>query len=149
MSNEANAIDVLSEDLSGVSTAMPLLAEGVYDMRVKKIEKVLAKDQTNHNIKIRLDLIEPARDVDGGKLNAGFPVFDIISLKITDEYDPRPALKRFQVSAGVTGAFEPLSQYQDKVVKVAVKIQPESTNKTTGETYPPANRVKAYVPIGK
>ena len=142
-----NAIDILSEDLSGVDTSTPLLAEGTYDVRVKEIKKVQAKDGVNHNLKIQLALVDKARSVDGELLNAGFPIFDQISLKVTENYDPRKNLRRFQEAAGVNGPFEPLSQYQDKVLRVQVKVAPESKNKDTGETYPPKNQVKNYVKV--
>jgi len=140
----ADPINILSEDLTNVKTDIPLLAEGTYDLAVKSIEKVQAKDGVNFNLKIKLALTENAQDVDGNVLNVGFPVFDVISLKVTDQYNPRPSLKRFQEACGVSGPFEPLSQYLHKTVRATVKIDQGDPEKG----YKPSNRINRYLKVG-
>lgn len=161
MSNQD--IDILSQidniDLSTVETARPHLASGVYEFTVQKMELVDQKaPKTGKNLNIQLGLVEPAQSVPNEKgetklLNAGFPVFDLISLTKTFKengdvnYDPLPRLAKFReaVLGSKDGKFMPIEQYIGQRVMVKVNYSATNVDKKTGQDYGPKTSVSDYV----
>lgn len=160
MSNES--IDVFAQldsiDLSSVETAKPMLSPGLYDVIVAKVETADVKPpKVGKLLKITLTLTQPAQSVPNDKgetqtINAGYPIFDQISLSKTfDEsgqvkYDPLPALARFREATigDKSGQFLPLEQYIGRQVKIQVAYDSNSKGKD-GQEFGPKNSIKRYV----
>lgn len=155
-------VDILSQidniDLASVETARPNLPSGVYRFRVTKMELVDQKaPKTGKNLSIQLGLTEPAQSVPNAKgetqlLNAGFPVFDLISLTKTFredgsvKYDPLPRLAKFReaVMGSKDGKFLPVEQYIGMEVTARIRFEADSKGKD-GESYGPKTSVQDYV----
>lgn len=139
-------IDLQSLDLSSTETGFPLLPNGVYGVRVVEIKTEQNKKQTGDNLKIKLALLEPTTDINGKPVNAGFPLFDLVSLVITKKddgsvkYDPRPKLAEFKeaMTGTKTGSFNPLEQYIGLEGSVRLKVE-------KSEEYGDSNRVQKYI----
>jgi hypothetical protein len=135
MSNDIN--DLQNLDLSTVPTALPVLVDGQYEATVAdaKVEPNSKGDGNNFNVKLTLNLpakgvIQTPNGLQETQLNAGFPVFDTISMKETRKddgslkYDPRINLAKFQEGVlGTKGAFFPLEQYIGRRVLIKTKIE--------------------------
>lgn len=135
-------------DLSTVSTSFPMLAAGLQEVNVAEVKIEPQKaPKTGKNLKIKLTLVNPAVDIEGKTVNAGFPLFDTVSLTKTFKddgsvkYDPTPKLALFKevVTGSKDGTFMPLEQYIGKSCLVQVSFVPAQ-----GE-FGPQNRIQRYV----
>ena len=126
-------------DLTNTDTSFPLLEPGMYKFSVVKVEAVENKKKTGDNIKIELKLEQTAKSTKGEEIQAGFPIFDTISMVKTEKYDPKRKLAQFQeVALGAKGPFAPLDRYLGKEVYAKIKVE-------DSEDYGEQNRVNLYV----
>jgi hypothetical protein len=107
------------------------------------MEVVPTRKGDGNVINVTLGLTQPATDVNGNHVNAGFPIYDSISLSSTPKYDPRPRLAEFKESftGTKTGTFTPIDQYVGLTAMVRVKIE-------VSAEYGDKNRVQRYVKKG-
>ena len=138
---------ILQVDLEGIPTGMPIVKTGLADLVVSEIKSVANKQGSGTNINITLKSTDPLESVSGETIEKGFPFYFTISLTPTEKYDPKRRLKEFRLAAtgNQTGEFWPLDQYKNKVVRVKLDIQAESTDPNTGETYPERNKVSRFI----
>ncbi len=133
-----------SLDLSTVQTGMPLIPEQLVELEVIKLEvKDSKNDSAKKNLHISLATTQPMTSVEGKALNPGFPVFDLVSLTMTDKYDFRTRLAEFrEATVGkVPGPFNPVEQYIGCKVMVRMKIE-------RSEEFGNRNRVGRYIKKG-
>lgn len=92
-------IDLLAQlenmDLSEVSTGMPVLPQGLYEVEVLESKSETNKKGTGSNWKLKLGLTQPTTSLDGKSVNPNFPIFTTISLVQTEKYDPKQNLASF------------------------------------------------------
>lgn len=140
--------NILNDDLSNVSTSMPLLTEGLYDLTIKDVKIEKTKDQTGEMLAISLATTAPATAQGTGEpLAPGFPIFDRIMITPTEKLSVESIKRRvaaFTQAVGVRSVM-PLEQFAGKVVRAKIVVDPERTDKTTGRTYEARNAVKTYV----
>lgn len=145
--DEAGGGSFLDEDLSGVDTSMPLVKEGIYELKVDEIEKIPNKAEDGELLKFKFKTTSAMESVDGQPIAEGYTLFHQISITPTEKYT-KDAIKRnvaaFVQAAGGTHLM-PLEQWKGKIVQAKVKVQGERTNKETGESYPPRNEIKSFV----
>jgi len=136
-----SALDSL--DLSTVETGMPLLPEGLVELVVTEINISENKNKDGHNLNIKFATTQPVTSNEGKALNPGFPIFDLISLKPTEKYDPKPRLAEFKEAATgtKTGVFNPVEQYIGLVLTVRLGVE-------RSEEYGNKNRIKRYIKKG-
>jgi len=128
--------NILNEDLGGVDISFPVLPKDTYLMTVKEMVKTWSKkvpeDQrrpgTENMINVLLKTVEPATSTTGQPVAPGFPVRDRIMLSFQSDEARRfgkqkLATFRQAVTGTKAGAFEPLSQYVGKNVRVTLKVE--------------------------
>jgi len=131
MQNEVDALQqLLGSDLSGVSTAMPVLEPNTYDFTIAKIEAVDNKAKTGKVLVISLTLAQSAVAFETHKvINAGFPVITRMGLVESDKYsaeDIKRNLATFQEAAlgeRLAAGFLPLEQYYGKTITARTKVE--------------------------
>lgn len=133
--------DLDNSDFSNVQTGIPLISKGLYEVEVLEITPKQNKKGTGVNLNIKLGLVNAANKHEGdGTVNPGFPLFDLISLTPTENYDPRTRLAAFmECFLGRKDVpFNPLSQYigLKGVVRVNISSSDEFGNQ---------NRIQGYV----
>lgn len=136
--------DVLDTDLGGVDTSFPLLKDGLYDMIVDSVVKERNKADDGDRLTIKVKTQQPAESQKGEALHPGFTLTAYIGITETEKYD-KGAIKRslatFRQAMGLKeGAFNPIEQYQGKVIRVKISTRPAK-----GE-FEAANNVK-FVPV--
>jgi hypothetical protein len=132
-------IEVPNVDLNTVETGIPLLPEGRYLVRIDGFEKKPSKDGQSENLNIKYTLSEPAKTIGGEDVAPGFPIFDLISLKVTDKYNPAKRLAAIMdCFAERASAFE-TEDLLGKEGLVQLRIR-------TSEEYGDKNEVKNYIP---
>lgn len=147
-----DALATLSSDLKDVNPNMPVLKADIYTLAVSEIALVPSKNKPGKtNLQIKLKTTEDSVDTDNKHIGKGWTITHTISVDKTDRYDPAPALKRFRtaVTGEESGAFMPLEQYKDKLVKARVTVQGERPEKDesgnlTGRIFPPSNTIAAW-----
>jgi len=147
-------IDIMQQlsntDLSTVQTALPTLADGLYEATVAEIKTKPNSKGTGHNLEIKVTLNSSAPALVNDQpttVNPGFPVFDTISLvQTTDEagavkYDPLPKLAAFReaCTGSKAGSFMPLEQYIGARIAIRTKIETDKTGQ-----YAPRARIMKY-----
>jgi hypothetical protein len=146
----SDVLAALQQDFGSVDRSMPLLKEDVYTLRVKEIKLEPSKNSPGKtNLKIQLVTTEDALDTDGKPLRAGWSVTHTISMDKTDKYDPARNLANFKDSmegANSRGPLFPLEQFKDRLLKAKIIVEGERKDEKTGQTYPPSNRVKQFLP---
>lgn len=141
--------DILNEDLSGVDTTLPLIVEGIYDLAVFKLSKDPSKDGTKENLNIVLHTTETANTTTRDTVQKGFPLFHVISLTPTEKYTVeqiKRKLAEFTQAVGVP-SINPMESIVGRVVRTKVIVEPERTNKETGQTYDARNSVKMFLKV--
>lgn len=133
-----NVIDL--GDLTQVSSKLPLVKEGVYDVRIAemKVEDNKAKD--GKILKVKLTLETNAESTEGETISMGYPLFDNISLKMTEKYDPRKRLREIMDATKLVEAQFLPEKFIGQVCCVNVKVEIDPTGQ-----YDPQNRIRRYV----
>lgn len=148
MQNQNAPLDM---DLSTIDLSLPLIADGIYDVRVEKAE--MKQTSAGHPM-IALELVTtaPATSIKGEPLNAGVRIFDNINTvatgKATMEMVQRNVAGLVQ-AAKLTGATMPTipqwaPQLVGRILRVKVGYQPEGISKT-GKPFKAKNVIAAYL----
>lgn len=142
-----NPLDMLTEDLSDVSTAMPLLKEGLYDLTLAGAEVKPTKDGTGNNLSLTWKTTKVAQDTKGEAIQTGFPLYDTIGMTPSDAYSPENIKRRLAAVAQALGVktLQPFDALVGKVAKIKVIIEPERKDPKTQRTYDASNRIKQYL----
>jgi hypothetical protein len=133
-------IEVPNVDLTTVETGIPLLADGLYEVRVEEMTVAPTKNGDSNMLNIKLSLEQSATTTGGESVSPGFPIYDRIWLGTTDKYTPAKRLA--SLMDGFLGARSPKLNTEDFIGKTGVvrlKIRRD-------ETYGESNEVKAYEP---
>ena len=147
MDNDNNdQVNLDTLDLSNTKTGFPLVPAGLYTLVVSEITFAENSKKTGQNMKIKLALKEPTNDLEGNLVNAGFPLFDQVSLVQTKDdagnikYDPRKRLAEFmEATLGHhNGNFNPTAQYIGMEVQARVKVEDDPE-------YGKSNRIARYI----
>lgn len=147
MSDENQTIDpILSENLSDVSTADPLIAKNRYEVEIVKVTQARNSRDTGNLLKFEFKLTQPTTSVDGQPIPAGRRVFHNMSITPTEKMDLAAIqrnLKRFMVCfvKDYKGGIAPLDQWTG--LTGIVSIGPA---KTTEEYPEPKSEIKAFEP---
>jgi hypothetical protein len=141
-----NILDILTEDLSGIDTNIPVLREGLYDLAIVKVTRDPSKDGTKENLNIQLKTTETASSTAGQIVQAGWSIFDCISISPTERYTIDQIKRNVAAFVQASGCrtVEPVDQFTGKIVRAKVAAVPERKDPKTGQVYPPRNEVKAY-----
>jgi len=157
MSEENNYESLFNENLQGIDTSMPLLAPTTADFTVMKTEVVTnTKDQSKQSLRITLNSTKPLPSTPSvlGKtqmLAATFPHLYNISLTPTENMDldqVRKNLATICQCLGVQSIGNGGQNLQGNTGSFKVTVQPERTDKITGETYAANNKFRP-IPIEK
>ena len=144
-----SAVDLLTEDLSGVDTSLPMIVEGIYDLKVFAIKQEPSKDGAKENIAIVLHTTEVANTTTRDTVQPGFPVFHNISLTPTEKYSVEQIKRKtaeFVQAAGVR-SIKPFENLLGKLVRTKVIVEPERTDPKTGKFYDARNSVKLFMKV--
>jgi len=144
--------NILNEDLGGVDISFPVLPLDEYVCTIKEMVKTWPKripegarlPGSEHMCNILLTTTTPAVSTSGDPVPAGFPIRDRLMLRPTEKMTVASikrglATFRAAVLGTQSGAFDPVSQYIGKNVRV--KVKPVAAE---GD-YPARNEVKAYI----
>lgn len=147
--NEQENIPLLDDDLSSVDTSRPLLAEGIYNLRVAELSIKESEGTGNKYINARYELDQDAQSVAGEAISPGFSVFDIIVVSETEKMDADSIRKRLALLQEAwlgkkTDRFAPLEQYVGASFQAVIGIETDK-----GGKYDDKNRVKKYIPKSK
>lgn len=143
-----SAASLLSEDLSNVNTAMPMLKPCLEDFVCVKAEVSANPDNGKESLRLTLNATKELPDVDGNLLPTSFPHFATVSMTATEKYNTaaiRKALAKVAQCFGVKNLGENGVNLQGKVGKVKVTVQSERTDKD-GNVWPPKNQFN-FVPM--
>ena len=135
--------EILQKDLRDVSTDLPVLAKGVYNLTVRTVQ-LAPTEKGGQVVKIALTTMEPAVSTRGEQVGENYPIFDNISITPTADYpvsqiERRLAAFRKACLGDTAGSFFPLDQYVGCVVKASVKVQPPR------DDYPERNAISRYL----
>lgn len=132
--------DILGTDLTSVESSFPILPAGAYEVTIREMKTEPNKAGTGSNLKMKYSLNNPAVSREGKSVNAGYPVFDLISITKTEKYDPMPRLAQFKEAAtgNKIGGFAPIEQYIGCTMTVQLGVE-------ESEQYGSKNTVKRYV----
>jgi hypothetical protein len=129
MLNEVDSLQqLLGADLSGVSTAMPVLEPNTYDFTVAKMEIVDNKAKTGKVLVVNLTLATAAVAFETHKtINPGFPLIHRVGLAETDKYTTEDIQRNLAslkeaILGDKSGSFLPLEQYYGKTVTARTKV---------------------------
>ena len=144
MSNEEIQIDdILTNDLTGVSSDTPLIPPNEYDCSITKVEQATSERTGNKMLNIQLRTLNPVTAVSGETLGT-VPLFARITITPTEKRTKEAIhrdLKRFMLSCGTqAGALAPLDQWVGKNCRVRVGF-----SKKTEEYPDDRNEVKGFV----
>lgn len=131
-------IEVPNVDLTTVETGIPILKDGLYDVKLVEASVVPTKDGLGQLLNLKMALEQNAEDTDGNTITPGFPIFDRISLKTTEKYSPARRLAALMDC--FLGARTPKLNTIDLVGQtgsVRLKIRED-------ERYGTSNEVKVY-----
>jgi hypothetical protein len=130
MLNEVDSLQqLLGSDLSGVSTAMPVLEPNTYDFTIAKMEVVDNKAKNGKVLVISLTLATGAKAFETGKvINPGFPLITRMGLAETEKYTAEDiqrnlATLKEAILGDKSGSFLPLEQYYGKTVTARTKVE--------------------------
>lgn len=133
-------IEIPNVDLTTVETGIPLLPDGLYEVRVETAEVTPSKDGQSNVLKLKYSLEQKATAIGGAEVGIGFPIFDRVSLKVTEKYNPARRL------AGIMDCFigsrTARLNSEDLIGKsgvVRLRVRHD-------EQYGDSNEVKAYEP---
>jgi len=144
--NEGESVDLLQHlndiDLTTVDRSRPLIKNGtVATFVIEKMEVRDAKKEGNHNLNIELRMVTPevpAEGDDGKTINAGYKVFDLVSLAKTDKYNPAEKLADIQLAVfGEQRKGFKIEEYLNQEVTLTIKVE------QSGD-YPAQNRVSRW-----
>jgi hypothetical protein len=131
--------DLGTVDLTTVETGIPVLPAGDYLVRLVSMEQ-----QTSKNGKpllvIKVETAEDSEDEKGNTVNAGFPLFDRISLTPTENYNPARRLAELQEA--FLGEKRPefdTDDFIDGEARIKLKIE-------ESDEFGRQNRVARYLP---
>jgi len=132
--------DILGTDLSSVESSFPILPGGMYEVTIAEMKTEANKAGTGSNLKMKYTLVNPATARDGKTVNAGFPLFDLISITKTEKYDPTQRLAQFKEAAtgNKSGSFAPIEQYIGMTMAIQLSVEESAEFGTS-------NRVKRYI----
>lgn len=133
-------IEIPNVDLTTVETGIPLLPEGLYEVQVETVEVKPTKDGRGQMLSLKYGLAEAAETVNGESVSPGFPIFDRVSLNVTEKYSPAKRLAA--IMDCFIGARTPKLNTEDLIGKsgvVRLKIRRD-------EQYGESNEVKSYEP---
>lgn len=156
MSNEnetqsVTELDILTQDLSGVDTSLPLIVDGIYELEVKEVKQEPTKDGAKQNLNITLVTVGDASTTRRDVVHAGFPLYRTISLTPTEKYTAdmvRRGLAEFAQALGVA-TVRPLEALVGKRLYAKVVIDPERTDKATGKRYDSRNSISRFLKPGE
>lgn len=141
--SEATDPLALNVSLDDVDTGRPVVAPGVYAMKIGNVEVVDNKAGTGRNLIVDFELIQPAQSTKDAVINPGFRIRNYYPLQ-PSEKNPESDLWKQQLarlqdavmgtSIGNRGAFNPYD-FREKQVLVDVSVE-------TSDEYGDQNRVK-------
>ena len=135
--------DLANTDMNAVETSRPLLAPGTHEFLIKDVKKDESKKGTPC-LSIQLQLQGEGQSVDG-KTMTGATIFHRIWLVTTEKYDYKQDLARFMDAALGSRTWDPtLEAYKNQTCVCVTGIE-NSTDPTTGESYPPREQVKRFM----
>jgi hypothetical protein len=145
MNNEQDVLNEIQKtDLTTVQTTMPVLKAGLYEGTVAEAKVEKNKKDTGSNLNIKISLAHATTDENGKAVNAGFPVFDTISLVrtfqadgTTVKYEPMTKVAAFAKGLGVSSIM-PVESLVGKPITFRVKIEDDVQ-------YGRKNRIERYV----
>ena len=143
--------NLLDVDLGSVDTSMPLLAPGIYELKVEKAELANTKDGQGRMLNLELSTTAPAQSNTGDDIGAGVRVFHGVLFtpkgKMTADMVKRSMGEVVQ-SAAMSVKLGEIDQWhkqlEGKVLKTRVVVEPERSG-PNGETYRARNSVKAFL----
>lgn len=140
-------LDILSQDLSDVSTEMPLLKEALCNLTIAAVEVKPSKDGLKQNLNLTLKTTTDMEAVNGETVNAGFPLYDTVCLTPSEKYSVDMIKRKLASIAKAAGlaTIRPFENLVGKVVAVKIRIQKEREDAITGDVYPARNAIKLYI----
>lgn len=129
-------------DLTGVDTALPILAPQITTARIVEAKKEPNSKGTGNNLNLKLELTDAAeRDSGGEPVSPGFPLFHTVSLVQTAKYDPRRNLAELQEA--VFGEKRTKFVIEELIgEEVQIKVAPEGTDE---DEYGRRTRIKRFL----
>ena len=125
-------------DLTTVETGIPLLKEGLYDVRVDSMIIKPNKANDGEILETKMVLEQSGESVTGEEVKPGFPIFHRVSLKITEKYNPARNLAALQdcFLGGRAAEFD-TEEFIGKTGTVKLKIRRD-------EEYGDSNEVRSF-----
>ena len=140
----------LDLDLNSIDTSMPLLAAGIYDMVVAKVEQKSTKLGAPM-LAIDLTTTGPGVSQDGNQLGAGVHVFTNINMQPTGKSTWEIVLKNIAAvtqGLGVATTYGELTanpqMLQGKTARVKLSVAPSGTDKN-GKTFRAKNEIEVWM----
>jgi len=133
--------------LKDVETSQPLIEDGTYHARMSA-ELKPNKQNTGSNLVLTHEIIDPANNKQTGEpVTRSIKLTRYVSMVDTDKYDHNENCKRLSDAIGLPDDADlTLEDLAGAVCQVQVVTSPERTDSVTGNTYPEANDVKAWMP---
>lgn len=141
-----------TKPLADIELGLPVVAAGVYYLRIAKAEVKPNKQGDGNNLYIMCKILDNpvVQHKDGAEIqNRGQCIASrYISLKPTDDYDPDKALKELSVAIKNTPESDlNLEDLLNKVVKGKLSVQPARKDENTGKEYQESNSLDRFTPV--
>lgn len=141
----------LDLDLNSVDTSMPLLAKGIYELMVTKVESKTSS-KGNPMLALEFSTTMPSKSVEGKDMGPNVKVFHNLNLapsgKATWEMITRSVASIVQ-SAGVSATWQdvqtnPVGVFQGKTVRASVDVAPAGVD-ASGKAYRAKNEIVVFM----
>lgn len=141
----------LDLDLSSIDTSLPLLAAGIYDLQIAKVEPKTTK---SNSPMLALDLVTtgPAESQEGTQLGAGIHVFSNLNLAPSGKATWEIVLRNIAAVTQAAGIQTNYGEFaanaagllQGKTVRCRVGITPAGTDKN-GKSFRAKNEIEVWM----
>ena len=139
-------LDVLTEDLSGVDTSIPIAREDLYEVKLGSLK--IGKTKSGKSIlNLKFETLNQGKDIEGKALNIGYPFFHGITLTPSEKYDKSQIKKAV---AQVAQALKVKVLTEDCVglkCLVKTKVRKEREDEVTGDVYPARAEIESFKAI--
>ena len=147
---ESEIID-LGFDVTEADVARPVLKNANYNANISFVRKELSRNKQVPQLLVGYRLLEPATDINGKQVNAGFTLVQRIMLqpsgKLTEAMI-QDRLKRIHFAAAGAGRVT-TAAWIGKPVRIRVTLREPHRDEATGEEYDASNDIGGVYPPPK
>lgn len=136
-------LDILTEDLSGVDTSMPLIRDELYEVKLASL-KVGKTKAGKGSLNLRFDTLNETKDIEGKHVNSGYPLFHQVTLTPSEKYTKDQIKKAVAQIAQALKVKTLTEQCVGLKCLVKTRVRKEREDETTGEVYPARVEIKSF-----